>query len=137
MFDAIFQTFSETADPGFGKTRAAALRAQLRKLKLTGFVVPRADEHQSEYVPPSTERLAWLTGFTGSDRACNRARAESRHFRRWPLHLAGARPDRHKGLRTSSNYGNFAAGLAEEQPAQGRRPWLRSMADNPGWPEIL
>jgi Xaa-Pro aminopeptidase len=66
MFEARFQTFSETADPGFGKARAAALRAQMRKQKLTGFIVPRADEHQSEYVPPSAERLAWLTGFTGS-----------------------------------------------------------------------
>ena len=66
MFEARFQTFSETADPGFGKARAAALRTQMRKQKLTGFVIPRADEHQSEYVPPSAERLAWLTGFTGS-----------------------------------------------------------------------
>src|ERR1043166_9681620 len=33
---------------------------------LDGFVVPRADRHQNEYVPPSEERLAWLTGFTGS-----------------------------------------------------------------------
>ncbi|MCC2097357.1 MAG: aminopeptidase P family N-terminal domain-containing protein, partial [Hyphomicrobiales bacterium] len=66
MFEALFQTFTETADPGFGKSRTAALRAQMRKQKLSGFVVPRADEHQSEYVPPSAERLAWLTGFTGS-----------------------------------------------------------------------
>ena len=33
---------------------------------LDGFVVPRADEHQGEYIPPSAARLAWLTGFTGS-----------------------------------------------------------------------
>src|SRR5205823_566237 len=30
------------------------------------FVVPRADRHQNEYVPAAEERLAWLTGFTGS-----------------------------------------------------------------------
>ena len=30
------------------------------------FLVPRADEHLGEYVPPGAERLAWLTGFTGS-----------------------------------------------------------------------
>jgi Xaa-Pro aminopeptidase len=46
--------------------RLAALRAQLGALGLQGFVVPRADEHLGEYVPPSAERLAWLTGFTGS-----------------------------------------------------------------------
>ena len=36
------------------------------QVKLGGFIVPRADEHQSEYVPPHAERLSWLTGFTGS-----------------------------------------------------------------------
>ena len=46
--------------------RLAALRAELKRRGLDGFVVPRADEHQGEYVPPSAERLAWLTGFVGS-----------------------------------------------------------------------
>ena len=43
-----------------------ALRAELRRRGLDGFLAPRADEHQGEYVPPSAARLAWLTGFTGS-----------------------------------------------------------------------
>ena len=38
----------------------------MRRAGIDGFVVPRADEHQSEYVPANAERLAWLTGFTGS-----------------------------------------------------------------------
>ncbi len=46
--------------------RLAALRAELARQGVQGFLVPRADEHQGEYVPPSAERLAWLTGFTGS-----------------------------------------------------------------------
>lgn len=46
--------------------RLKNLRAALRRAGLTGFIVPHADEHQSEYLPPSAERLAWLTGFTGS-----------------------------------------------------------------------
>ncbi len=46
--------------------RPAALRAELRRRRLTGFVVPRADEHQGEYVPAHADRLAWLTGFSGS-----------------------------------------------------------------------
>ncbi|MGL4974982.1 MAG: aminopeptidase P family protein, partial [Bosea sp. (in: a-proteobacteria)] len=46
--------------------RIAALRAELSRQELDGFVVPRADEHQGEYVPRCAERLAWLTGFTGS-----------------------------------------------------------------------
>ena len=44
----------------------ASLRRQLNLDGLQGFIVPRADEHLGEYVPPSAERLAWLTGFTGS-----------------------------------------------------------------------
>jgi Xaa-Pro aminopeptidase len=42
------------------------LRRELARHKLDAFIVPRADEHQGEYVPPSAQRLAWLTGFTGS-----------------------------------------------------------------------
>lgn len=46
--------------------RLASLRRELAARGLDGFIVPRADEHLGEYVPPSAERLAWLTGFTGS-----------------------------------------------------------------------
>lgn len=46
--------------------RLAAVRAELRDQGLAGVLVPRADEHLGEYVPESAERLAWLTGFTGS-----------------------------------------------------------------------
>ena len=46
--------------------RLAALRAELCAQSIDGFVVPRGDEHQGEYVPPRGQRLAWLTGFTGS-----------------------------------------------------------------------
>jgi Xaa-Pro aminopeptidase len=47
-------------------SRLAALRAELKRRDLSGFVVPRADEHQGEYVPRRSQRLAWLTGFSGS-----------------------------------------------------------------------
>src|SRR5271156_2919658 len=46
--------------------RLTALRRELAKRGLDGFIVPRADEHLGEYVPASAERLSWLTGFTGS-----------------------------------------------------------------------
>lgn len=46
--------------------RLADLRAELQRRGLDGFVVPRADEHQGEYVPRRSQRLAWLTGFRGS-----------------------------------------------------------------------
>ncbi len=46
--------------------RLALLREELKARHLDGFIVPRADEHQGEYVPACGQRLAWLTGFTGS-----------------------------------------------------------------------
>ena len=66
MFESCFQSFDVQSDPGQSKPRLAALRAELKRAKMDGFIVPRADEHQNEYVPKCAERLRWLTGFTGS-----------------------------------------------------------------------
>ncbi|HKM87762.1 MAG TPA: aminopeptidase P family protein [Xanthobacteraceae bacterium] len=66
MFEALFQSFDDRADRGASAPRVAALRAELKRHRLDGFIVPRADRYQNEYVPPCAERLAWLTGFTGS-----------------------------------------------------------------------
>ena len=46
--------------------RLSLLRDELSRCGLDGFVVPRTDEHQGEYVPPRADRLRWLTGFSGS-----------------------------------------------------------------------
>ena len=48
------------------KARLAALREQLTRDRLDGFVVPLTDEHMSEYVGAYAQRLQWLTGFQGS-----------------------------------------------------------------------
>jgi Xaa-Pro aminopeptidase len=66
----MFQTFEVTARPEQGPPRLAALRAVLQDEGLDGFLVPRADAHQGEYVAARDERLAWLTGFTGSAGFC-------------------------------------------------------------------
>ena len=66
MFEAHFQTFDEPESGVALTARLSAFREELARRRLTGFVVPRADQQQNEYVPPSEERLAWLTGFTGS-----------------------------------------------------------------------
>jgi Xaa-Pro aminopeptidase len=62
----MFQSFETTSSPKFGRERVAALRATFDTLGIDGFLVPRADEYQGEYVPASSERLLWLTGFNGS-----------------------------------------------------------------------
>ncbi len=66
MFEARFQSFDDSREHADAPARVAALRAELKRRGLDGFVVPRADRRQNEYLPASEERLAWLTGFTGS-----------------------------------------------------------------------
>ncbi|MGF7004846.1 aminopeptidase P family protein [Aminobacter sp. BE322] len=62
----MFQSFESAGNPSVGKPRVALLRRWLSDNGLDGFIVPRADEHQGEYVAPRSERLKWLTGFSGS-----------------------------------------------------------------------
>lgn len=62
----MFQTFETRSGEQSSRERIARLRERMATEGLAGFIVPHADEYQSEYLPPSAERLAWLTGFTGS-----------------------------------------------------------------------
>lgn len=62
----MFQTFDSAGDPSVGKPRVKLLRQWLADDGLDGFLVPRADEHQGEYVADRSARLKWLTGFSGS-----------------------------------------------------------------------
>ncbi|APE43069.1 X-Pro aminopeptidase [Sulfitobacter alexandrii] len=66
----MFQSFEVTARPEQGPPRLRALRTEIAAEGLAGFIVPRADAHQGEYVAPRDDRLAWLTGFTGSAGFC-------------------------------------------------------------------
>jgi Xaa-Pro aminopeptidase len=66
VFESRFQSFADLSDPSHGAARVSELRAELKRAGLAGFIVPRADEHQNEYVPANAERLRWLTGFAGS-----------------------------------------------------------------------
>jgi len=60
------QTFDETTDPAFGARHLPLVRAEMVQQGLDGVLVPHEDEHQNEYLPAANDRLAWLTGFTGS-----------------------------------------------------------------------
>ncbi len=48
------------------EARLAALREELKRRGVDGFVIPISDEHMSEYVGDYAQRLKWLTGFGGS-----------------------------------------------------------------------
>lgn len=64
----MYQSFEATTNPTHALERIASLRKELDRLGLDGFLVPRSDEHQGEYVPPcSTLKLAywlyWISGY--------------------------------------------------------------------------
>ncbi|HYC67771.1 aminopeptidase P family protein [Brevundimonas sp.] len=60
------QSFDDTTDPSFGAKHLPLVRAKMAEQGLDGLLVPHEDEHQNEYLPEANDRLAWLTGFTGS-----------------------------------------------------------------------
>jgi Xaa-Pro aminopeptidase len=62
----MFQSFEIQGDSTSGRERVGRLREWLVDNGLDGFLVPRSDEHQGEYVAAGSERLRWLTGFSGS-----------------------------------------------------------------------
>ena len=62
----VYQTFTVKTDPSNVAPRLKALRAELKTAGLDAFLIPRADAHRGESVPPGEARLAYVTGFTGS-----------------------------------------------------------------------
>ncbi len=62
----MFQSFSQPSEASLSAPRVEALRKLMTEAGLAALIVPRGDEHQGEYVAPSSERLRWITGFSGS-----------------------------------------------------------------------
>ncbi len=62
----MFQSFEVVSAPENGPVRLKLLRGQMQAEGVDGFLVPRADAYQGEYVADCDARLAWLTGFSGS-----------------------------------------------------------------------
>lgn len=62
----IAEQYDQILAPADHARRLARLRDELRRTGLDGFIVPRTDEHQGEYISRRARRLEWLTGFSGS-----------------------------------------------------------------------
>ncbi len=60
------QNFESRSAPNLAAPRMARLRSEMEKHALDAWLVPHDDEYQNEYLPECAERLAWITGFTGS-----------------------------------------------------------------------
>ncbi len=113
------------------------LRDQLRQRRLAGFIVPRNDAHQGEYVAPGAERLAWLTGFTGSAGMAVILRDRAALFvdGRYTVQAAGEVDGSLFDIHHSTDAP--PAGWIEAQlPARGRLgfdPWLHTPAQLDGY----
>lgn len=60
------QNFDVKGGPQIGRENLPKLRQEMAAQSLDGFYVPHEDEYQNEYLPEANERLAWVSGFTGS-----------------------------------------------------------------------
>ncbi|MDE0852634.1 aminopeptidase P family N-terminal domain-containing protein, partial [Yoonia sp.] len=128
----MFQTFEASSTPQQGPLRLAALREVLNAQDVDGFIVPRADVHQGEYVAPRDARLEWLTGFSGSAGFCAVL-----------PHVAGVFIDGRYRLQIQSQVANdftpvhwpevqLADWLKDQLPDGGTvgfDPWLHTVAD--------
>ena len=127
MFEARFQSFDDP-QPAQTGPRVQALRAELARAELSGLILPRADRHQNEYVPPSEERLAWLTGFTGSAGTTVVLADKAALFVDGRYTLA-ARTQVDTSVFTIVPIADTSAGaLARAEPAVGRQARLRPLA---------
>ena len=125
MFESRFQSFADVGGPSNGAARVAELRRALETAGVSGFIVPRADEHQNEYVPPSAERLLWLTGFSGSAGHRDRSEDQGGVVRRRAVHRAGQNADGPFSLRIAA-CGRPAAGRMDQPKyGAGRKARLR------------
>ena len=112
--------------------RLGALRALMDAKALDAVLVPRGDEHLGEYVPPSAERLSWLTGFTGSAGLAVILKDKAALFvdGRYTLQAGQQAPKEHYEIRSLTADGHIA--WLKEHLGKNRRvgfdPWLHSAA---------
>jgi Xaa-Pro aminopeptidase len=115
---------------GDARARLEALRRELRRRRLAGFIVPKTDEHQSEYLPARSERLSWLTGFTGTAGTAIVLRDRAALFvdGRYTLQAAGqVEPDLYEVCHvTGETMGNWIAAHLGKGARLGFDPWLQS-----------
>ncbi|KIT18012.1 aminopeptidase P family protein [Jannaschia aquimarina] len=132
----MFQRFDVTTRPDAAAPRVARLREWMEREGLDAFLVPRADRFQGEYVAPSDERLAWISGFTGSAgfAAILRERAAIFTDGRYTLQVA-AQTDPATFETVSWPATKLADWLTEAMPNGGRvgfDPWLHTVTEIEG-----
>ncbi|MGR3563830.1 MAG: aminopeptidase P family protein [Heliomarina sp.] len=136
----MFQTFEVTARPEQGPPRLAALREVMESEGLDGFLVPRADAHQGEYVAARDARLAWISGFTGSAGFCAALRDVAGVFidGRYRTQVKAQVADVFTPVPWPDV--SLVEWLKEQLPEGGKvgfDPWLHTVAQVEGWQSEL
>lgn len=136
----MFQTFEVTARPEQGPPRLAALREVMESEGLDGFLVPRADAHQGEYVAARDARLAWISGFTGSAGFCAALRDVAGVFidGRYRTQVKAQVADVFTPVPWPDV--SLVEWLKEQLPGGGKvgfDPWLHTVAQVESWPSGL
>lgn len=125
------QSYEDTSEPDKGPQRLAQLRAVMADAGLDGLLVPRTDEHQSEYLPAYAERVAWLTGFTGSNAFVLVLPDEARVFTdgRYTLQVRAqtVQPDFTADDMVENPIATYLSGLDLAGKAIGYDPWLHTI----------
>ncbi len=131
----MLQTFHERTMPRNARPRLAALRRCMASEGLDGFLVPRADAHQGEFVADADERLAWLTGFTGSAGTCLVLAASAALFVDSRYTLQAMRQLDPESFEVRSTEAGGIAGWLSERWSDGAAlgigydPWLHTVAE--------
>jgi Xaa-Pro aminopeptidase len=129
----MFQTFDQRSDGAAAAGRVAALRARLAERGVDGLLVPRADAHQNEIVAPHDERLAWLTGFTGSAGLAVVLRGRAALFVDGRYTLQAARQVDAAVFETVATHETQVSEWLEQHLAEGMAlgydPWLHGKAE--------
>ncbi len=128
----MFQNFDDIADFSRSAERVERLRSSFEVAGIDGVLVPRADEHQGEYIPPSAARLEWLTGFSGSagNAVVLADKAAILVDGRYTLQVR-SQVDLNVFTPVSSVETSLTAYLKREAPGQriGFDPWLHTVAE--------
>lgn len=127
----MFQSFDAPTTPDDGPPRLKALRAAMSQANVDGFLVPRADAHQGEYVAECDARLAWLTGFTGSAGQCVVLAKKAAIFvdGRYPLQARAQAADVFEViLNTDQSEAEWTADHLSDGATLAYDPWLHTCA---------
>ena len=130
----MFQSFEDTSASNAVPDRVRRLREVMAAQGIDAFMVPRGDEHRGEYVPPSAERLAWLTGFTGSAGFAVVARSKAALFvdGRYTVQARAQTPPKlfsQLAIPSDSPIDWIVANLGGKDGIVGFDPWLHSIAE--------